>query len=59
MTHVELEQTVDELSRWLVVVEGGLAGVLEKVAAGVEEKDMGAFKRSWMGDEKERDMGGG
>jgi protein-serine/threonine kinase len=32
-THVELDRTVDELSRWLAVVEGGVAGVLEKVAA--------------------------
>jgi hypothetical protein len=38
-THVELARTVDELSRWLAVVEGGLAGVLEKVAAGVEERN--------------------
>jgi hypothetical protein len=30
-THVELE-------RWLRVVDGGLAGVLEKVASGVEER---------------------
>jgi hypothetical protein len=37
-THVELERTVDELLLWLAVVDGRLAGVLEKVAAGVEER---------------------
>lgn len=36
-THMELARTVDELSRWLAVVEGGLAGVLDKAAAGVEQ----------------------
>ncbi|KAF8581957.1 kinase-like protein [Ramaria rubella] len=33
-THVELARTVDELSRWLAVVETGLAGILERAAAG-------------------------
>lgn len=39
-THVELARTVDELSRWLAVVEGGLAGVLEKASMGTEERDV-------------------
>jgi hypothetical protein len=39
-THVELARTVDELSRWLAVVEGGLAGVLEKVSVGLEERNV-------------------
>ncbi|KAF8517871.1 hypothetical protein JB92DRAFT_2904804 [Gautieria morchelliformis] len=52
-THVELARTVDELSRWLAVVEGGLAGVLEKVAAGVEERN-GIIQEEREGDERER-----
>jgi hypothetical protein len=56
-THVELERTVDELSRWLAVVEGGVVGVLESLRGW--RKDIGSFRRSWKGDEKERDMGGG
>jgi protein-serine/threonine kinase len=29
-THVELARTVDDLSKWLLVVEGGLAALLDR-----------------------------
>ena len=57
-THVELARTVDELSRWLAVVEGGLASVLEKAAAGVEERH-GIIQEELEGDEREREPGAG
>lgn len=42
-THVELARTVDDLSKWLAVVEGGLAALLERTAgAGVIEEEMEA-----------------
>lgn len=54
-THMELARTVDELSRWLAVVEGGLVGVLEKVAAGMEERH-GIIQEELEGDEREKDL---
>jgi hypothetical protein len=41
MTHVELERTVDELSRWLAVVDGGLTGVEERHGSIQEELEGG------------------